>query len=76
MTTLGDQEDDDDDDEGEGAVEIPLPNVKSPVLEKVIEYCTHYKQVEPSELRWILSLDVSDHPERILSSHSVEIYHV
>lgn len=50
MTTLGDQEDDDDD--GEDAVEIPLPNVKSPVLEKVIEYCTHYKQVEPSELRW------------------------
>ncbi|EJK45434.1 hypothetical protein THAOC_35953 [Thalassiosira oceanica] len=45
VTTLGDQEDDDDD--GEDAVEIPLPNVKSPVLEKVIEYCTHYKQVEP-----------------------------
>lgn len=27
-------------------VEIPLPNVKATVLAKVIEYCTHYKQVE------------------------------
>ena len=46
VTTLG--EEDDDDDDGEGIVEIPLPNVKSTVLAKVIEYCTHYKQ-EPSE---------------------------
>jgi hypothetical protein len=29
--------------------EIPLPNVKATVLAKVIEYCTHYKQVEASE---------------------------
>mmetsp|Transcript_13757 Transcript_13757/g.29950 ORF Transcript_13757/g.29950 Transcript_13757/m.29950 type:complete len:160 (-) Transcript_13757:166-645(-) len=40
VTTLG--EDDDEDD----MVEIPLPNVKATVLAKVIEYCTHYKQVE------------------------------
>jgi hypothetical protein len=32
-------------------VEIPLPNVKAMVLTKVIEYCTHYKQVEPSDVR-------------------------
>ena len=44
VTTLGEDGDDDDD-----MVEIPLPNVKATVLAKVIEYCTHYKQVEPSE---------------------------
>lgn len=43
VTTLGDEPEEDD------MVEIPLPNVKATVLAKVIEYCTHYKQVEPSE---------------------------
>ena len=45
VTTLGEDEDIEDD-----TVEIPLPNVKATVLAKVIEYCTHYKQVEPSKL--------------------------
>jgi hypothetical protein len=46
VTTLGEEDDDDDDDDN--MVEIPLPNVKSSVLAKVIEYCTHYNQ-DPSE---------------------------
>ena len=46
VTTLGE---DGDDDDGDDAIEIPLPNVKATVLAKVIEYCTHYKQVEQSE---------------------------
>ena len=62
VTTLGEEDEDgggggggDDD-----VIEIPLPNVKATVLAKVIEYCTHYKQVEQSELRlfffWRLAL--------------------
>ncbi len=52
MTTLGEEDDNDNDDNenDENTIEIPLPNVKSTVLAKVIEYCTHYKMVEPSEL--------------------------
>ena len=30
--------------------EIPLPNVKSEILEKVIEYCRHYKDSSPQEI--------------------------
>ena len=30
--------------------EIPLPNVKSEILEKVIEYCRHYKDTTPQEI--------------------------
>lgn len=30
--------------------EIPLPNVKAPILEKVIEYCRHYKDQMPPEI--------------------------
>jgi hypothetical protein len=49
VTTLGEEDDDDnDDDDDDNMVEIPLPNVKSSVLAKVIEYCTHYNQ-DPSE---------------------------
>ncbi len=47
LTTLGEEDDGGDDDEDD-MIEIPLPNVKSVVLAKVIEYCTHYKLVEPS----------------------------
>jgi len=35
-----------DDDNEDEVQEIPLPNVKSNVLAKVIEYCNHYKNVE------------------------------
>ncbi|VEU37654.1 unnamed protein product [Pseudo-nitzschia multistriata] len=49
-TTIGDDDDDDDDDEEELMDrEIPLPNVKSEVLAKVIEYCVHYTMEEPME---------------------------
>eukprot|EP00970_Alexandrium_tamarense_P019327 scaffold13893_cov234-Alexandrium_tamarense.AAC.2 len=44
VTTLGEEDDDDYDDDDDNMVEIPLPNVKSSVLAKVIEYCTHYNQ--------------------------------
>ena len=47
LTTLGEEDDGGDDDEDD-MIEIPLPNVRSAVLAKVIEYCTHYKLVEPS----------------------------
>ena len=51
VTTLGEEDDDDNDDDNHHnlVVEIPLPNVKTVVLAKVIEYCTHYTQIEPSE---------------------------
>jgi hypothetical protein len=50
VTTLGEEEEHDTDDEnGNNAVEIPLSNVKSCVLKKVVEFCEHYK-MEPSEL--------------------------
>ena len=52
-TTIDDEDDDDDDEDnggggggGGGGAEIPLPNVKGAVLAKVIEYCTHYTNVE------------------------------
>ena len=46
ITTLGGDDDDDDNAENnegeEAAIEIPLPNVRTQVLAKVIEYCTHF----------------------------------
>lgn len=47
VTTMGEEEHDDDDDDRH-ATDIPLSNVKSSVLAKVVDYCTHYK-TEPSE---------------------------
>lgn len=44
-TTIDDDEDEDEDEEGFDR-EIPLPNVKDTVLQKVIEYCTHHTTVE------------------------------
>ena len=44
VTTLGEEEDEDDDDD-----DNHHNLVKTVVLAKVIEYCTHYTQIEPSE---------------------------
>lgn len=33
---------DEDDEDGEDSNEIPLPNVKKEILDKVIEFCTHH----------------------------------
>lgn len=41
VNTLGDMEDDDECDE-----DVLVPNVRSVILEKVIEFCKHYKHVE------------------------------
>lgn len=43
VNTLGEDEYDEDD---EGDKDIFVPNVNKQVLEKVIEYCKHYKNVE------------------------------
>ena len=40
----------DDADEAEGNIEIPLPNVKSQVLQKVIEFCEHHLTDPMSEI--------------------------
>ena len=44
VNTLDDFDDEDDDDEEER--EVLIPKVKSEILEKVIEFCNHYKNVE------------------------------
>lgn len=38
----------DEENNGEDEItEIPIPNVSSDILKKIIDYCQHYKQVEP-----------------------------
>ncbi|KAL7511166.1 hypothetical protein ACHAXN_008047, partial [Cyclotella atomus] len=44
VTTLGEEEEHDTDDEDGNNVEIPLSNVRSSVLEKVVQYCVHYSK--------------------------------
>ena len=50
-TLGGDDGDDDDDDDEQEATEVPLPNVSSPVLEKVIAYCKHYQEEEMTPIQ-------------------------
>ena len=38
------------DDQGDDVQEIPLPNVKSQILTKVIEFCTHYQSEPMNEI--------------------------
>ena len=49
---MDDNEDDDDDDEDENekSTEIPLPNVKSNVLQKVIEFCEQHLKEPMTEI--------------------------
>ena len=42
-----DEEDEDEDDEDMEAKIIPLPNVKSNILQKIIEFGTYYQEEEP-----------------------------
>lgn len=41
IKSMKDDEEDDDDEDAK-PTEVPLPNVKSEVLEKVIEFCKHH----------------------------------
>ncbi|KAG7337594.1 Skp1 family, dimerization domain containing protein [Nitzschia inconspicua] len=43
-------DDEEDDDEDSKPTEVPLPNVKSEVLEKVIEFCQHHLEEPMSEI--------------------------
>lgn len=44
--------------------EIPLPNIKLQTLRKVIEYCEHYKNTEPLEIKKPLpSANLEDYVE-------------
>mmetsp|Transcript_16026 Transcript_16026/g.30495 ORF Transcript_16026/g.30495 Transcript_16026/m.30495 type:complete len:163 (+) Transcript_16026:94-582(+) len=45
--TIGDVEDDDADED----LEVPLPNVSTPVLEKVLEYCKHYQEEQMTAIQ-------------------------
>lgn len=44
----------DDDQDEEEAQEIPLPNVKSAILAKVIEFAQHYKSEPMTEIEKVL----------------------
>lgn len=45
-----DDKDDDDDNNNDESVEIPLPNVKSQVLQKVIQFCEHHLEEPMTEI--------------------------
>ena len=45
----------DEDQDDEEAQEIPLPNVKSPILAKIIEFCRHYKQSPMHEIEKVIN---------------------
>lgn len=68
VTTLGEEEHEHTDDD-DNTVEIPLSNVKSSVLAKVVDYCKHYN-VEPSKslCHAILSMWCAPDKYSVLSS--------
>ena len=40
--------------------DIPLPNVKKPILEKIIEFCMHMRDHQPPEIdKPLVSTDMS-----------------
>lgn len=49
----------DEDQDEEDAQEIPLPNVKSPILAKVIEFCQHYKTEPMNEIEKVSSTNTN-----------------
>merc|ERR1719343_44388 len=50
VKSMIDDDDDDDDDNDNNSSEIPLPNVKSQVLRKVIEFCEHHLKEPMTEI--------------------------
>ena len=50
VKSMKDEDGEDDDDEDDKATEIPLPNVKSEVLKKVIEFCEHHLEEPMTEI--------------------------
>jgi S-phase kinase-associated protein 1 len=46
----------DDDQDDEEAQEIPLPNVKSAILAKIVEFCHHYHAEPMNEIEKVINL--------------------
>ena len=50
VKSMKDEDEEEDEDEDAKPTEIPLPNVKSDVLKKVIEFCEHHLQEPMTEI--------------------------
>jgi S-phase kinase-associated protein 1 len=68
-TTIDDDGDEDDDE----IREIPLPNVEDVVLQKVIEYCTHYKEEAMSPIQTPLKSSKIDDMVQPWYAHFVQV---